>query len=182
MPDSRLNDGRCDRAGRFVIGGHEFVKNKTAQLFSCEYKDEQSLRVSVVTGVPKFICANGLVFSQDGTKMYFVDSPSKIYNSYQYDMATGQVIGKPEKFHTTVQYPDREHIPDGSCLDSQGYIWNAHWDGKCAELLTEGENGLAQVLKRVEFPVSNVTCVCLGGTDMNWLFATTASLNTDREL
>ena len=91
------------------------------------------------------------------------------------------MCGKPKRFHSTVSYEGGAHIPDGSCLDSQGCIWNAHWDGKCAELLKEGANGTAQVLKRIEFPVSNVTCVCLGGEEMNLLFATTASLNTEGE-
>ena len=89
--DSRLNDGRCDRHGRFVIGGHEFRHDlkRTAFLYSCTYKDETSLDVKVISGVDPFTCANSICFNDIGTEMYFADSPEKWIKKYPYNTTTG---------------------------------------------------------------------------------------------
>lgn len=41
--DYRMNDGRCDRVGRFVVGPIDKDFNPTSRLYSCEYKSDEDL-------------------------------------------------------------------------------------------------------------------------------------------
>jgi len=41
--DSRLNDGRCDRDGRFIVGGIDIEMKPRGKLYSCEFKTEGEL-------------------------------------------------------------------------------------------------------------------------------------------
>ena len=51
-------------------------------------------------------------------------------------------------------------------------MWTAHFLGAKVELYEKGEEGLAKVITRINMPVSNITCPCVGGPDMDWLFIT----------
>jgi len=119
--DYRLNDGRCDRVGRFVCGPIDKEFKKTSQLYSCEFKSEEELSVKVIDGVIPFGCANSLCFSLDGATMHFADSLDKWIKTFPYDQKTGQV-GEGKQFHKT---PGEFNYPDGSCINSKGQLWNA---------------------------------------------------------
>jgi L-arabinonolactonase len=55
--------------------------------------------------------------------MYFTDSPSREIVAYEYDQASGSVKGPPRVF-ATIPEPG---VPDGSIVDSEGYVWNAEF-------------------------------------------------------
>lgn len=61
-------------------------------------------------------------------------------------------------------------MPDGSCMDSEGCLWNARFGGSCVVRITP-QGKLDQVL---ELPVTNPTSCIFGGHDMRSLFITSA--------
>jgi L-arabinonolactonase len=69
-----MNDGRCDRVGRFVVGPIDAEFKPTSKLYSCEYKSDEDLQVTVIDGIEPYGCANSICFSLDGATMYFSDS------------------------------------------------------------------------------------------------------------
>ena len=70
--------------------------------------------------------------------------------------ATGK-LGTPSVFATT-QAPAR---PDGSCIDAEGYVWNAVYaGGQAVRYAPSGEIDLA-----IDLPVSHPTCCCFGGPE-----------------
>ncbi|UUX49937.1 SMP-30/gluconolactonase/LRE family protein [Nisaea acidiphila] len=161
LPTTRLNDGRCDRDGRFVFGG----------------LDEDGLRP--LSGVYSFAggtsatplitevgCTNSLCFSPDGTRMYFADSSGKRIYRYAYDRATGAVSDRA----VFAELGNSEGAPDGSCVDAEGGVWNAQFEGGCVQrFLPDGTRDI-----RIELPVSQVTLACFGGGNLDTLFIATA--------
>jgi sugar lactone lactonase YvrE len=61
--------------------------------------------------------------------------------------------------------------PDGMTVDSQGFLWNAMWDGwRIVRYAPSGE-----IDREIKLPVPRPTSVCFGGPRMDQLFITTAS-------
>ncbi|MEM7523996.1 MAG: SMP-30/gluconolactonase/LRE family protein [Pseudomonadota bacterium] len=165
-PTSRMNDGRCDRRGRFVAGGiDEDGLKQTSSLIRFENRAEV-----LETGIG---VANSICFSPDGRWMYFADTPTKTIRRYPYDPDTG-AIGAAEPFHTVA---DRTGFPDGSCVDAEGALWNARfWGGRVQRILADGTPD-ATIM--VDAP--QVTCACFGGPDLDRLYITTARENMSED-
>ncbi|MES1226385.1 MAG: SMP-30/gluconolactonase/LRE family protein, partial [Bacteroidota bacterium] len=72
IPMNRTNDGGCDPSGRLWIGTmhREFEKGK-GSLYSVEHDLSLKKRWDNVT------ISNGIVWSQDGKRMYYIDSPTR---------------------------------------------------------------------------------------------------------
>lgn len=161
---SRLNDGRCDRQGRFITGGVD--ENGLAPTTSVIRYGPAGLE-PVRSGVG---CTNALCFSPDGAWMYFTDTPTRQILRFPY----GDRIGEGEVFHVA---PDGDGFPDGACVDAEGALWNARFNGwSVVRIGNDGEE-----LNRIELPVPQVTCACFGGPDLDRLYITTARENMDSE-
>jgi sugar lactone lactonase YvrE len=69
-----------------------------------------------------------------------------------------------------VDHSSTRSRPDGACVDAEGDVWTAMFGG--GRVVRYAPDG--SVDRVVELPVSNPTCVCLGGPDMKTLYITTA--------
>ena len=168
MPTTRMNDGRCDRDGRFIVGGMDEASLGPLSSVVCFTPDGRQERLIADVG-----CTNSICFSPDGTAMYFADTRAKDILRYPYDRTNGS-IGSPELF---VVLDEDEGWPDGSCVDAEGCVWNAQWGGARVQRFTpDGERSV-----RVDLPVSNVTCCCFGGLNLDRLFITTARDGLDQD-
>jgi L-arabinonolactonase len=165
LPTTRLNDGRTDRAGRLIAGG---MDEAALAPISSVWRVDADLGVTRLFGGVS--CANSACFSPDGRRMYFADSPTKTIVAIDYEPASGE-LGEKRVLATV------DGIPDGSCVDSEGCIWNAVWEGYRVERWSpDGE--LVQV---VEVPVRKPTCCAFGGADLATLYITTSRLMEDDE-
>lgn len=158
----RLNDGRCDRAGRFWVGSMRdtnFVPEGT--LFSLGPTAE------VVSHLDDIIVPNGIAFSPDDRCFYFADTRRYMMWRFDFDIGSGRISNR----HPLVDFGSGPARPDGSCVDEDGCIWNATYDGgRVVRYTPRGE-----VDRVVQLPVTCPTCVCLGGSDLDTLFVTSAS-------
>jgi len=160
-PHTRLNDGKTDRQGRFVAGGFDEAEGKLVS--SVVRLDPDGRMTTLFGGVG---CANGICFSPTGTTLYFADTNAATMWSLDYDTASG-AVGK----RTVVAgFKDQPGLPDGSCVDAEGFIWNAQWNGH--RVVRYAPDG--RVDRIVEMPVLNPTCVAFGGADLDTLYITTA--------
>lgn len=166
-PTSRLNDGRCDRSGRFIVGGIDEDGHKpTSSLIRYDGETQETIGTGI--GVSNSIC-----FSPDGRWMYFADTPTKVIRRYPYDTETGR-IGEPEVFVTVM---GRAGFPDGACIDAAGSLWSARfWGGAVQEVTADGKDG-----RRIEVDAPQVTCCCFGGAKFDRLYITTARENFTAE-
>lgn len=165
LPSTRLNDGRTDRQGRFIAGG---MDEANVAPISAVYRIDPDL--SVTRLIPEVGCANSTCFSPDGTTMYFADSPTHTLRAYPYDARTG-ALGASR----TVARVDG--IPDGSCVDAEGFVWTAVWEGYRVERRAP-DGRLDRV---VDLPVAKPTCCCFGGRDLATLYITTSRLEEPQE-
>jgi sugar lactone lactonase YvrE len=155
-----LNDGRCDRRGRFWVGS----MSKTMERASGSlYRLERGRLDAVDDGI---WVANGVCWSPDDTRMYFADSHVKTLFVTDFDLAAG-TIG-PRRVLATMG--DRPGVPDGSSVDASGFVWNAVFDGGC--LIRYAPDG--RVDRTVPLPVSRPTACAFGGADLATLYVTTA--------
>src|SRR5262249_26477271 len=80
MPDNRLNDGACDAMGRFWAGSMDDTEQApTGHLYRLNADR------SVARFEAGFVVTNGIRWSGDGTRMYFVDSAGRIIWLYDFD-------------------------------------------------------------------------------------------------
>jgi sugar lactone lactonase YvrE len=161
----RYNDGRFDPVGRFLVGTKSekdyFIEETIVKgkLFSYHNGEHKVL-------LNDLLISNGIGFSHDGKKMYFIDTPTKKVAQYDYNLDTGNILF--EKYIVDV---DGNGWPDGMCVDLDGNIWVAEWEGG---RVRKWDVNTGRVLDEVIVPCSRVTSCCLGGDDLRDLFITTA--------
>ncbi len=160
-PAVRMNDGKVDPAGRFWAGSIDTDQHQ-AELYRLDPDGNQH------TLLKDLEIANGLDWSPDRKTMYFTDSGQYTIFAFDYDIETG-AINKPRSF---LQLPKTSVgiVPDGLCVDAEGYIWSAHWNGW--SVFRYNPNGVPVL--RVKVPAQRVTSCCLGGSNGDLLFITTA--------
>lgn len=163
LPHTRVNDGRCDRFGRFVFG----TKNDAADMAACAgfYRLNADLTLERLA-LPPVAISNSICFSPDGHTMYYCDSLTKQIHCCDYDTAAGTISGQ-RLFADLSAQPGE---PDGSAVDSQGYLWNAQWGGH--RVLRLAPDGSIERLLTV--PVAQPSCVAFGGADLNDLYISSA--------
>ncbi len=168
-PDTRTNDGKTDRQGRFLVGG---MNEATGEANSTVIRIEHDLSVTeLLSGVS---CANSACFSPDGATMYFADTPDREILAFDYPTDTS----RPTNRRVHASFADEPGLPDGSCVDAEGGVWNAEWEGR--RVVRVAPDGTIDRI--VEVPVWKPTCCAFGGPDLDTLFITTSRLWTDAEM
>ncbi|MBO0820649.1 MAG: SMP-30/gluconolactonase/LRE family protein [Nocardiopsaceae bacterium] len=159
----RFNDGAIDPAGRVWIGSMDTdEKQPLGQLYRLEYDGTLSPVVRKVT------VSNGLGWSPDGALLYYVDSPTRKIDMFDYDSASGELTGR--RVFADLRYADG--VPDGLTVDADGCVWVAMWGGAAIRRFTPA--GKPDVMLPV--PVARPTSCAFGGPDLSYLFVTTASV------
>lgn len=168
-PDNRFNDGKCDPAGRLWAGTMSLVGAKQAGAL---YRFDPDTSVhKMVDGVGT---SNGIVWSADKTKMYYIDTPTRQVMGYDYDNETG-AISHPK---VAVEIPEGAGYPDGMTIDEEDNLWVALWGGSAVACFNP-ENG--ELIRKIEVPAKNVTSCAFGGNDLGTLYITTARESTSDE-
>lgn len=161
LPNNRLNDGRCDRQGRFWVGSmNDGDRLPTGTLYSvdADWQCRPTLRGLTIP--------NSLAWSPDGRTMYFSDTPTLRIMAYDYDPDSGTAT-RERLFADLSTHPGR---PDGSTVDADGCLWNAEVRGSRVVRYTPA----GRVDRQLLLPVSGVTACAFGGTDLRTLYITTA--------
>ncbi len=171
LPD-RLNDGRCDPTGqRFICGG--CAGNPTPlKVYKCEY-NAITKKLQHTPIVESIQITNSLCWAPDGKTMYLADSPDLNIHQYDYDISSG-TLSNQRHFHDK---PTSTGFADGSCVDAQGYLWNATWrQGHGTAMVDRIDPNTGQVVFTVYLPdnTSEASCCCFGGPNLDILFITTA--------
>lgn len=167
QPATRINDGRCDRQGRFVFG----MYNPKEEAIGGFWRVHPDLSVERLP-LPAAGVGNSICFSPDGGTMYYTDSPARTIWSLDYH-ADGR-LGAPRVF---AQLRADEGFADGSCVDAQGGLWNAQWEGRC--LVRYDPSGAETA--RIALPVSRPTCPAFGGAALDVLYVTSARGGLSKE-
>ena len=157
-PDTRFNDGKVDRQGRFLTG--TMVTRISGEARGSIYRLDPDLSLHRLKG--GVIVANGPCFSPDGETFYFADTGRRAIFAYDYDSATG-AIGAERVAVDTSPY---ESGPDGGTVDREGCLWSALVHvGKVARFTPDG------ILDRmIDMPCTRPASVMFGGPDLDIAF------------
>lgn len=160
-PHTRLNDGKVDARGRFIVGSMDTRQPGGAD--GALFRLDPDLSVHHLGG--GFMISNGPCWSPDGSTFYFSDSFSGEIWAYDYDLETGAIANR-RTFTKAGIAPGMAN--DGSTVDAEGFLWNAQvFAGKLARYAPDGS------LDRViEMPVKKPTSVMFGGPDLDILYVT----------
>lgn len=163
LPTTRLNDGRCDRQGRFVFG--TLNEDRGRSPIGSFYRLDKDLSLHRLP-LPGVAISNSICFSPAGTRMYYCDTLQRNIMCCDYDPVSG-AIGAPQLF---VDLRDAPGAPDGSAIDADGYLWSAQWGG--ARVARYSPDGMLD--RVVAVPVAQPSCPAFGGADLQTLYVTTA--------
>ncbi|WP_233840852.1 SMP-30/gluconolactonase/LRE family protein [Dyella sp. 2HG41-7] len=160
---TRLNDGACDRQGRFVFGTlHEPVGDEPRRAAGSFYRLNADLTVEQLP-LGHVAISNSIAFSPDGWTMYYCDSMAGVIRRCNYgDRVTADTT------HIDLSHLDGD--PDGSAVDMEGGLWNAQWGlGRVVRYDRDGKEDLV-----VTVPTRQPTRIAFGGERFNTLYITSA--------
>lgn len=157
----RFNDGRCDRQGRFWVGSINEDMHPDGTLYRVDPDG------TVTPWIEGFAVPNSIATSPDSRTFYFADTKRFSIFAYDFDALNGSIANRRLLAQTT----GRPGRPDGSCIDAQGFLWNAEYAG--GMLTRYAPDG--RVDRMIPLPVSHPTSVCFGGPDLRTLYITSAT-------
>lgn len=160
---TRLNDGRCDRQGRFVFGTFNTVEPR--ERIGSYYRLGADLQLERLP-LPSCAIANSICFSPDGVTMYYCNSPDRAIRCCDYDPVTGAITND----RVFVALDGDAGEPDGSCIDAEGHLWNAQWGASRVVRYTPQ----GKVERVFVSPALQPSCVAIGGAALNTLYVTSA--------
>jgi L-arabinonolactonase len=167
---TRVNDGRCDRAGHFVFGTLNEAPERRPIGSFYQYSTRHGLRR---LALPAVAIANSICFSLDGRTMYFCDTLSQLIQRCDYDAETAQVA----HIRPFARITESHAWPDGSAIDAEGCLWNAQWGA--GQVVRYGPEG--REITRHTGATPHSSCPALGGPGGDTLLLTTARSGMSRE-
>ncbi|OLS96331.1 gluconolactonase [Pseudonocardia sp. CNS-004] len=158
-PTVRMNDGGCDPAGAFWCGsmGYDAAPGR-GRLFRLARDG------SVTTMLTDVTISNGLCWTADGSRAYYVDTPTGRVDVLDVDLAAPAVVGR-EPFVEV-----EGGAPDGLTVDAEGGVWVALWGGSAVHRYTA--DGTLDAVVRL--PTTHPTACAFAGPDLDELWITTS--------
>lgn len=163
----RMNEGAVAPDGSFLCGSMAYDQRRGAAAMWRLHPDGRSERL-----FGGLTISNGLAFTADGARAFFVDTPSGRVDLFDWDDEAGLVERRP-----FVDLATEDGHPDGLCLDAEGNVWVAMNGG--GQVL--GLDAAGAVAERIEVGARQVTACTFGGEDLATLFITTSRENLPAE-
>ena len=158
---NRVNDGKCDPAGRFIAGSMDMnEKEPNGALYSFDGKQVTRLLDGITI-------SNGLAWNVDHKTFYYIDTPTREVKAFDYELVTGQIANP----RVAIYVPESLGWPDGMTSDTDGNLWIAMWGGA---QVTKWNPSTGKLLDQISVPALHTSSCVFGGKDMNELYITSA--------
>lgn len=163
LPNHRANDGAVDPCGRLFQGTMTPLdaREPTAHLYRV---DPDRAVQTVLDGVT---ISNGIGWSPDRTRMYYVDTEMASVDIFDYEVDSGEISDR----RPLVGFDRSSGRPDGLTVDRDGCIWIAFYWGGCVRRISPS----GEVLDELQVGVPSPTSCTFGGPDLDTLYISTAS-------
>jgi len=169
-PKVRLNDARADPRGSLWVGSMRNNVNPDGSNGEAGGADGVLHRIDPDGAITIFRrdvgISNTIAWSPDGRRFYFGDSLANVIWVYDYDPKTGSIQNERPFLKDFSR-----GIPDGSTVDSEGYLWNCRYYGGC--IVRVAPDGTID--RVIEMAAKNITTCTFGGPDLKTLYITTAA-------
>ncbi len=152
----RFNDGKVGPDGKFYVGT---ISDSGDGALYC-------LSGGVLTPIiEKVSISNGIDWSPDGKTVYYCDTATQKIVAYDFPhfnnkreiITISPLMGKP----------------DGLCVDTEGCIWLALWEGSAVIRISPDRR---EIVQKLVLPATKTSCPCFVGNDLNELVVTSASV------
>lgn len=163
----RFNDAKCDPRGRLWAGTMALDEAPGRGALYRIDPDGSTRRMRDQVTV-----SNGLAWSPDHRTLYYIDSPTRTVQAFDYDDATGD-LHRPR---IAIDTSTVTGFPDGCTIDVEGNLWIAFWDGWCVR---RWDPLRGRLLDTVKLPVARVTTCTFGGPRLDTLYITSAACRLD---
>lgn len=154
----RFNDGKVDPQGRFWAGamGHGAVNH----LYRLDADHTSHMMLDEIS------ISNGIGWSPDERTMYYTDTPTGEIAAFDFEPEYGAISNRRifAKVEKAIGYPD------GLCVDAEGGVWSAVWDGW--RVLHFDPSGA--LTESIDLPVQRPTSCAFGGANLDTLYITSA--------
>jgi sugar lactone lactonase YvrE len=159
-PRVRMNDGCCDPRGRLLAGSmaYDAVPDAGSVL-------RLDADLAVTTVLPRATISNGIGFSPDGRRAYYVDTMTHRIDVF--DVAEGELRGR----RAFAVIPADQGLPDGLTVAADGSVWVALWGGSAVR----GYDASGALVETIELPIPQVSACTFGGDDLGTLYITTSA-------
>jgi L-arabinonolactonase len=158
LPHTRLNDGKVDSRGRFVVGEINLKGEAVGRYYRLD-PDLKWTRLGEGVG-----CFNGPCFSPDGRTLYYSDTNADTIFACDYDPETGRASNRRVFAKTT----ELGGSPDGCTVDAEGRVWPA--------LVRSGQVGCftpdGKLERVIKVPPKHVSSTMFGGENLDELYIT----------
>jgi sugar lactone lactonase YvrE len=170
-PLNRFNDGKCDPEGRLWVGTMSVSQEPyKGRLYMFDLDGSFHVKIDSTS------ISNGIVWSSNHKKMYYIDTPCSCIKEYSFDELTGKI----DSARLAIKIPTELGYPDGMTIDSRDKLWIAHWGG-FGVYCWDPKSG--ELLDSIKVPAKNVTSCAFGGDKLDVLYITTARKgNSEEEL
>lgn len=176
-PGNRLNEGVVGPDGAFWVGTMQNniapdgspvdITSHTGQLYRCLADGAVETVSSDLFGI-----TNTFVWPDNRTLITADTLKNEIYR-YSVDPRNGQLSDR-----TIINSGIERGLPDGSCRDAEGYIWNCRVVGGACLIRFDPEG---RIDRTVELPCSWPTSCTFGGENLDRLFVTSARFTMSEE-
>lgn len=161
---ARINEGGTDRQGRLFAGSADLPGNEAqGVLLRIDTGDGNPAVSLALSGVS---ASNGIDFSPDGTRAYYVDSLTRQIDVFDYQ--EGLLVNR----RNFARFEVEDGLPDGLTVAQDGSVWVGMWGGYCVR----GFDSMGTPISVITLPVPQVTACTFGGPDLSLLYITTSAL------
>lgn len=174
----RFNDGKCDPQGRFWAGTIAIPPGARSsgdasvfQSLGALYRLDTAL--TLTESVKPTTVSNGLGWSPDGTKFYYIDSAEKSVDCFDFDGAQG-ALGNRRRLVEL----DSLSTADGMAVDAEGGLWVTLHRAGVSYLNRYSPDGTLD--RKIHMPIPGITSCAFGGADLDQLYITTRRTGVDR--
>ncbi len=161
-PDVRTNDGGCDPFGNLIIGTMAYDERHGGGAVHRVTPDRQVTEVLSPVSI-----SNGVQWSADGTRVYYIDSPTRAVDVFDVDPVSGAWSDRRNHIHVD----GTPGVPDGMAIDEDDGLWVALWGGGAVNHYDRAGR-LVDTIPVSE--VSQVSSCAFGGHDRSVLYITTS--------
>lgn len=170
LPDNRLNEGVVGPDGALWVGT---MKNNVNE-------DGSAKAVTESTGHIYRVSSDGYVqkmsndaFGIPNTMAWTANNRFIIGDTLENTLYSYAINASNSALHNRQVWSTGFHrgLPDGSCMDAEGYLWNCRVVGGAC-LIRIAPDGTVDRL--IELPCKWPTSCCFGGDDLTQLFVTSA--------
>ncbi|MGY1636725.1 SMP-30/gluconolactonase/LRE family protein [Geodermatophilus sp. SYSU D00742] len=163
---TRMNDAKCDRAGRFYAGTMAFDQRPGAGTL---YRLDLDGTVSTV--LDGLTVSNGLGWSPDERTVYLADSGPGVVHAFDYDPGDGSFT----RGRVLLDLEGDDGVADGLTVDDEGCLWTAMWGaGQVRRWSPDGD-----LLAVVEVPVAQTSSCAFAGPGRGLLVVSTSTEGMD---